>query len=488
MISTQIFRRHFLISASVVILFILLGFLISSSLLRIVEGRPNVLPWSGPNLLFAHLIETDPSKDRIAALHRIAAAGQGQIPFKLVILDQNGKGISESVNLPVDWSTLDKPAQPFEFRSVPSDQPTHFGIPEAGITRLPGNPPEYLYTSQFGELKGPGPAGAGRPPISFVLITIGSLLVSVLGGIGFALFLVLRSITEKAEIADQVIAELQRGNLKARFPIDKMDEIGQAMTRFNRMADEIERLVETLRNLESSRVSLFQEITHDLRTPIASLKNLLATIEKKSKDTDADLRAELLDLAKNEVDYFERLIEDLLVLAQLSEPRYQPRREAVMIRDLVESEVEQVVAHGPQSVNGEVKKVEIVGASDIEISGDSHLLRRLARNGLENAFSFAKSKVVVQLDTSKPDEVIIRIQDDGPGFPVAKLATFGERKFSRIVENHKGNRVSLGLGSVIMKSVTTIHGGRIYARNQLSPEGLILGGEVVIVFPKVQRS
>ena len=98
-----------------------------------------------------------------------------------------------------------------------------------------------------------------------------TMVVTVLVGIGFALFLIFRSLREHVETADRVISELQRGNLKARFPIKKNDEIGRAMERFNQMADQIEQLVERLRSAEASRNFLLQELTHDLRTPVGCI-------------------------------------------------------------------------------------------------------------------------------------------------------------------------------------------------------------------------
>src|SRR5262249_2643324 len=135
---------------------------------------------------------------------------------------------------------------------------------------------------------------------------------------------------------------------KARFPIGgRLDELGQAMNRFNKMADEIERLVERLRSTEKSRIALLQDLTHDLRTPIASLKNLLATIEKKRQsrqDNDAEIISEMLSLSQREVDYLEKLVEDLLFLAQVSEPRYRVEQDLVSLLEIVDLESENVSA------------------------------------------------------------------------------------------------------------------------------------------------
>ena len=133
-----------------------------------------------------------------------------------------------------------------------------------------------------------------------------------------------------------------------------MDEIGQAMCRFNKMAEEIERLVEHLRSVEKARMALLQELAHDLRTPVASLKNLLATLEKRDQGSDTKVRAELMTLAQKEVDYFARLLEDLLILAQISEPRYAGDRREIQLEELFEDEAESVAVGTTRPVGAEL--------------------------------------------------------------------------------------------------------------------------------------
>jgi K+-sensing histidine kinase KdpD len=291
---------------------------------------------------------------------------------------------------------------------------------------------------------------------------------------------------EKMTLVDNVIADLQRGNLKARFPIARMDEFGLAMSRFNQMADEIERLVERLRSVEKSRMSLLQDLAHDLRTPVASLKNLLVIIEKKNALSDQEIRSELLSLSRREVDYFERLVEDLLVLAQVSEPSYQTDQEPVSLIDLIEEESESIFARSEP----DQKKVEIKNDMDPEqakVMGDFHLLRRLFRNAMENAHSFAASTVNIRVSETSSHEIKVMIRDDGPGLSDAALKGFGERRVSRAIEKSKGNRLSVGLGSVIMKTVAELHRGKVSAQNQFDNSGKSVGAEILIVLPQMKK-
>ena len=99
------------------------------------------------------------------------------------------------------------------------------------------------------------------------------LIVSIFLASFFSMFVLFYSMRSKAHLAAQIINEKMRGgNLSARFPVGKMDEVGQLMLEFNKMADEIQRLVETIKNNEQVRMRRLQELAHDLRTPVASLE------------------------------------------------------------------------------------------------------------------------------------------------------------------------------------------------------------------------
>jgi K+-sensing histidine kinase KdpD len=112
------------------------------------------------------------------------------------------------------------------------------------------------------------------------------------------------------------------------------------------------------------------------------------------------------------------------------------------------------------------------------VSGDEQLLKRLVRNSLENAFSFARSKVRASIaPAAKAGYVSVCIEDDGPGFDADSLNNFGERRSKRVVAKNENGRLSLGLGSVIMKTVVLLHGGEIEASNNAG------GGRVAFTLP-----
>lgn len=468
MIRNRLFRQYYLFTALIVVVFVFLGSYASRFALRLsappqMEGRHSIY--------LAKLVDQLNPTNRGEGLARLEALGGLAGGTHLSVVDDAGNVVyppGESLGL--DWSKVAKPQQSYENLSLK---------PFQSLIRFPGNPPQYLYVT----------SGRGRPRSETVLVTtFASLGVSALIGIALAMLALFKSLRDKAVLADSVIAELQRGNLKARFPIRRMDEIGQAMGRFNKMADEIERLVEQLRSVERSRMALLQELAHDLRTPVASLKNLLETLQSQGGSIAAALHEELLGLALKETDYFERLVEDLLVLAQVSEPRYLASREALNLAELLEEEADGLRARR----TSEARKIELVKflpAAPVLVHGDPQLLRRMIRNTLDNAFSFARHRVVVRLERENGERARIVVEDDGPGFSADALASYGERRVSRVLgTTQEASRLSVGLGSVIIKTVARSQGGEVQAANVTSGSGQAVGASVSIRLPVTAKS
>jgi signal transduction histidine kinase len=466
------FRRHLFITVSITMLLLILGGLATRTADQV--GRAH-FEGDLPNMV-ARLVDATlqtKSPDANTALQKAFVSNEvTQNSFLFWLTDSEGKILLSSTEpgleaaLPLDWASLPKPDHPFMPEFVPKRRPP------IAVVRM-GSDPQKLLVLQL----------AWRPhPRVFGLAYL-SLFISVLLASALSFVIIFSSMRSKAKMVDQVIDELQRGNLKARIPIGKLDETGQALIRFNRMADEIEMLVERLRSSQQSRMTLLQDLAHDLRTPIASLQSLLETLSHKGSTLSPELHTELTDLSLREIDYFARLVEDLLFVARAGEPRYQASQEPLDVADLLDEELSAVSAIYPQ----------LKVTRDLQVQrklsiGDTHLLRRLFRNGLDNAFSFARNTIFVSLrETQEVDEqsLEIRIQDDGPGITEEIRKNFGVRKSSRVMTSKDNLRLSVGLGSVIMKTIAELHRGDVFIQNVGHPSQ---GSELIIRLPLLKAS
>lgn len=468
MIRAGIYQKAYFIIAFVLLAFIFLGYMMSTFV------RDYAFPgFRNPQApFFARLVDEINQTHRQEALNQIQNWAGASLPFDLALIDSEGKVLHPpglNIEWRSGWASIIKPNEDYE--SAPVERGGRSGSSRPTLVKFPGEKEQYLYVYYD------RPRRPGAPP-RLLYWTMGGVVISILIGIAVSLIFLSRALRTKIELADSVLAELQKGNLKARFPIKSMDEIGQAMTRFNNMADEIELLVEQIRSADKSRMTLLQELTHDLRTPIASLKNLLETLNSGKILAD-NVRVELTSLATTEIDYFERLIEDLLVLAQVNDPKYLIAHENFSLNEIVEEESENKASQGKFQ---HIKLMLNMNPKEIVVPGDTHLIKRLLRNALDNAFSFAASEVRVSLDLSDEKWARIVVADNGPGFSENSLESFGARRSSRTLDTKSGGRLSVGLGSVIMRNIAHLHRGSIKPSN-LQKNGKLAGAELTILLP-----
>jgi signal transduction histidine kinase len=289
-----------------------------------------------------------------------------------------------------------------------------------------------------------------------------TMVCSIVAGIGFSMGFIGLYLRKKSKQAEKIISRLKSGDLKARFDLSKADEASQLMINFNQMADAIEGLVENLRKTELARKTLLQELAHDLRTPVASLKNLQEILIEKGDLLSADKKRHVQEMAINEVVYFERLVEDLLFLSGVNDPKYDQHFAKVNFSFLIKQEIE--------IIETDHLSVLFQGQEDIEIMGNEHLLRRLLKNVFSNASRFSQKLIEVHLKIEN-SQVILTVIDDGPGMDEQMLGVFGEKKFSRQIDPANKDYISIGLGSVIMKKIMDLHEGVMRVENRENPRG-----------------
>lgn len=304
-----------------------------------------------------------------------------------------------------------------------------------------------------------------RDALLIGLLTVG---VSIITGIGLSLVILTWYLRKKAREAENIMNMIKAGSLSTRFSISQTDEAGLLMLKFNEMADQIENLVMNLKATEESRTKLLQELAHDLRTPVASMRSLQEILFTQEDNLSSDEKKHLQNLATREVGYFQRLVEDLLFLSGVNDPRYGQNMQKVNLTSLIREELE-VFDVGSISLSFKAPEEEVF------INADSHLLHRLLKNALSNAIRHAKTSVLISLQ-QEGTKILLKVRDDGPGLKEEDFKTFGEKKFSRELRQDESNYISVGLGSVIMKKIMSLHNGSLSIQNT-SP-----GAELTLTF------
>jgi signal transduction histidine kinase len=281
-------------------------------------------------------------------------------------------------------------------------------------------------------------ARAQLPYYLFVLIVVSVLNSLVAARIVSAI----RAIARAAE-------RFGEGELETRVRgATRQDEVGLLAAAFNRMAGRIRELVLSERRL-------LQDVSHELRSPLARLA-FAAELAKTSDDRD-----QAIGLVQNQVKTLKSLVSSLLQVTRASEGRPLLTAEDVRVADMVSD----VVATNALNAQEHRCRVVVAGAIPASVSVDRQLMTRALDNVVRNAIEYspADSQIDILL-AEEAGAAVIHVRDYGPGVPGAMLANIFQ-PFFRVDECRHASTGGVGLGLAIVERAVQMHGGSVRATN-----------------------
>jgi len=285
---------------------------------------------------------------------------------------------------------------------------------------------------------GPLRAAIDRAATHVTLVRLRRELIvgSVLGALAAAIALVfvtrraLAPVRETADVADRIA---RTSDLRARVPAAPgTDEVARLTSSMNRMLDRLEASDDALRRLVG-------DASHELRTPITSLRGNLELLTGGAPVTDSDRTAALAD-AKAETERLERLVDDLLELARADAA---PELAAVPLAELLSELPAEHVTIAP----------ELAGAV---LPGDRASLLSMLRNLTDNAERYAGGWSLAA--TRDARTIVLRVIDHGPGIRPEERTRVFER-FAR--GGAAGGTSGSGIGLAIVAAVVRAHRGEV---------------------------
>ncbi len=277
-------------------------------------------------------------------------------------------------------------------------------------------------------------------------------------------FFISAALTERISKLTQGAERVASGDLSARVDIMGKDELSSLAATFNRMAMRLEEADAQKRMLEQTRRDLVAWVSHDLRTPLASIRVMLEALADGVVSDPATVDRYLHN-AQGEIQHLSRLIDDLFELAQLDAGRVKLDKEAASLRDLISDTLESMHAQaerGSVTLTGQVDD----GVDVVIMAPDK--IQRVLDNLIGNALHHTPPGGSVSVQ-AKPtmDGIRVEISDTGEGISPEDLPHVfesfyrGEKSRARDEQGTRG----AGLGLAIAKGLVEAHGGRIWTRS-----------------------
>jgi two-component system phosphate regulon sensor histidine kinase PhoR len=222
--------------------------------------------------------------------------------------------------------------------------------------------------------------------------------------------------------------------------------------------------VTRLRKLEEVRREFVANVSHELKTPITSIKGFLETLLDGGALADPEASRRFLGIIARQSDRLAAIIEDLLYLSRLEYEERQIAQQPVDLRGVIERSVANF-EHAARARSIRIR-VEIEARRRWAL-GDSSLLSRAVDNLIDNAikYSHPNGRVEVTLRESG-DELHIAVRDHGIGIADEHLARISER-FYRVDTARSREMGGTGLGLAIVKHVARVHAGSLLIQSEL---------------------
>ena len=279
-----------------------------------------------------------------------------------------------------------------------------------------------------------------------VLLAVSAAAVVLAGAIGTR---VSRRVVVPVRRVSDAARRVAEGLLETRLPGGGRDELGRLAESFNEMAAALEDRISRERRFVG-------DVSHELRTPLTTLRTSTEYLLSHTEELPSSLRR-ATELLAADLDYLQRLVDDLLEISRAESGRVQMSWEDVNLADLTR----EVVARRPVSARDRVRVLVNTSRDNLVLLGDKKRLERVVGNLVDNALLHGGETDVTVRITRGDGELHLSVEDQGPGVPDEEVARIFERFFKADQARQRDDGRGSGLGLAIARENAHLHGGEI---------------------------
>lgn len=306
-------------------------------------------------------------------------------------------------------------------------------------------------------------------------MTVGALAAIVLGAflIGLLVFgLLTRRLVRLTNDVQRFtgsgfdVAEFEGLAAAADAPAET-DEIGRLRAAFSAMAGKIGEQFESLKETDRLRRELVTNVSHDLRTPLASMHGYVETLLIKNDELSADERRRYLEVTHKHTQRLTQLVGDLFEFSKLESASVRPVLERFPLAELLHDVAQEFELDAQQK---EIRLSVDAPAGASTVYADIGLIQRVLENLIRNAMTYTPRGGDIRVSIEKvPDGVAVAVADTGCGISEDELGRIFDR-FYRSNGSSNGSHAdesSSGLGLAIVRRILDLHGSRITVTSEI---------------------
>ena len=279
----------------------------------------------------------------------------------------------------------------------------------------------------------------------FIIIAVAALLCALI----FA-----RLITRPVGGLMRGIQRMSKGDFSARVTVKSSGEFRQLAQAFNSMSEKLE-------TLDQSRNQFVSNASHELKTPLATMKIMLESLIYQP-DMDRELRAEFMSDINSEIDRLSNVVSDLLTLVQMDSQNVKLTRENLSIAALIKEN-----AHRLQPIaDQKQQQISLTLSDPCDIYADKSKLNQVIYNLMENAVKYTQAGGIIKVSLIRQGrDAIFTVSDNGPGIAKEYLPHVFDR-FYRVDKARSREKGGTGLGLSIVHQLVLLHGGAIRVESE----------------------
>ena len=293
--------------------------------------------------------------------------------------------------------------------------------------------------------------------LAIVLLVFAGGMATVLG------YFLSSTVTDRILLLQEAAERLAKGDLKTRVPVQGRDEVAMLANAFNQMAEQLQAIDQKQRELENMRRDLIAWVSHDLQTPLTSMRAILEALSDGVVD-EPEMVNRYLNTAQRDVRSLSALIDDLFQMAQLDAGGFPLNRAQASLNDLISDTLEsfsELAYRDSITLEGRVE-------SNVDpVHMDTQAIGRALNNLISNALRHTSAGGKIHVSARRTGEgVEVTVNDTGEGIRAEDMAHIFE-SFYRGEKSRNRGTGGAGLGLAIARGIIRAHGGDIRVESEI---------------------